>query len=252
MVGMDDVTRTGYLAHAMLPIYKRRIEQAREWTREALELCQNPYVAFSGGKDSAVMLHIVATERPGVDAQILMGGETRLLHPDIDDVLKWWKSNTSVNLIEVLVDTVFADGWEDATFEESYSQFYDGWNKYLHDKGHDGVFIGLRKSEAGNRRRLFRRFGAIHRYSENRKDARAGIVLACPLSNLTTADVWAYLIRHDIPTFDAYVDGDERTKTRLGWRAMNEFGQLADLRTRNPRGFNEIVARFPELRRFGG
>ena len=246
---MDALTQAGFLAHATLPVYKRRIEQARVWIREALALCKNPYVAFSGGKDSAVMLHLVLSCAPSIDAQILTGGESRLLHSDLDSILTWWQENTSVNLIEVSIDAGYSD---DATFEEMYSQFYDGWNRYLHNKGHDGVFLGLRRSESGIRDTVFRRFGAIHRYSQKRNDTRAGTILCNPISNLRTNDVMAYLASSDIPTFRVYKTGDERTKSRLGWRAMNEFGQLAALRLRDPQSFNKVVARFPELRRLGG
>lgn len=249
---MSGLAAAGRVAHAMLPAYSRRVEQARGFVREALAQCERPYVAYSGGKDSAVLLHIVAEQCPKVDAQILTGGESRLLHRDLQSILDWWRDHTQVNLMEVHVDTVFSDAWQDASFEESYAQFYDGWNKYLHDKGHDGVFIGLRRQEAGARDMLYRRFGPVHRYAADRKDVRAGIVLACPLFNLLEQDVWAYVTTYQIPTFEAYEQGNERTKTRLGWRAMNEFGQLAELRVRDPAAFNAIVTRFPELRRLGG
>jgi len=247
---MDDFTRAGFLAHSLLPVYKRHIEQARGYITEALSQCDNPYIAFSGGKDSAAMLHLIAEQIPTVDAQILTGGESRLLHSDLDEILQWWRRETSINLIEVFVDRVFSTEWSSATFEEMYLQFQDEWNKYLHDKGHDAVFIGLRRKEASHRDLVFRRFGAIHRYSEKRKDSRAGTLLVLPVSNLTAVDVWAYLVSNEIPTFDAY-ESSNRTKTRLGKTAMG-YGQLAELRMRDPAAFNAIVARFPELRRFGG
>jgi len=245
---MDDCTRLGFLAHAMLPVYERRINEARGYIQSALGMCENPYVAYSAGKDSSVLLHLVCEQIPTVDAQILTGGESRVLHNDLDTILEWWHSYTQVNLIEVYVDAGYTNG---VPFSEMYEQFTDGWTRYLHDKGHDGVFIGLRREESGNRARMINRFGAIHRYSEDRRDARAGTILCNPICNLQTIDVMAYLAKNEIPTFNVYETGNERTKTRLGKTAMG-LGQMSQLRMRDPAAFNEITNRFPELRRQGG
>ena len=37
----------------------KKENEAKKIIKEALQKCKNPYVAFSGGKDSTAMLHLV-------------------------------------------------------------------------------------------------------------------------------------------------------------------------------------------------
>lgn len=247
------VERAGYLAHARTRGFQRRLEEARECIREMYLRCRAPFVAYSCGKDSTAMLWLVQEAKPNAVARVLTGGETRLLHADVDAMLAWWREKCPfLDLAEVNIDHVFAAGWETAGFWEQYQTFVGEWAKYLHAAGNwDGVFIGLRNDESNtrrmaDRRREDRRY-PIRRYVDTRTDGLARVTVACPLAEWSIEDVGALHALHDLPLLAAYADGlDARTKLRVGKTALR-MGQVAELRRRDQAAYNRLIARFPEL-----
>lgn len=244
----------GYQAHTMTGGYQAHVRQAADCVEFSESLCSSPFVSFSAGKDSSAMLYLVASLVPDTRAVILTGGETRLLHSDLDQVLEWWRAQfPRLDLREILIDHVFDDGWQDAGFWEQYNTFKNEWVKYLHAAVEsDGVYIGLRAQESAMRRARLRerlpgcRF-AIRQYAVTRKDAKSGVYRICPLAYWTDADVMAYIHSHQIPLLSAYHSEQDRTKMRIG-RTSLALGQLAELRQRDPASYNRLITRFPELR----
>lgn len=246
------VADSAFRAHALLPVFAKRVQQARECTRFAFELCQHPFISFSAGKDSAVMLHIAAELYPNADVRILTGGETRLLHSNLDDVLSWWKLHyPNLKFTEVFIDRVFSPEWIDKSFFEQYVTFKNEWDDYLHTENDDGVFIGLRSDESRYRRAWLkiRMNGFAIRQYEGKK--RNGVYRICPLADWSEKDVAAYIVKYSIPLLSGYDDMmTARTKTRIGGQAMIRYGQLAELRARDPENYSKLIARYPELARW--
>jgi 3'-phosphoadenosine 5'-phosphosulfate sulfotransferase (PAPS reductase)/FAD synthetase len=245
------IVDSAFRAHALLPIFAKRVQRARECTRFAFELCQHPFISFSAGKDSSVMLHIAAEIYPSADARILTGGETRLLYSNLDDVLVWWKHQfPDLRLEEILIDHVFTPEWLDKSFYEQYQTFKGEWDKYLHTDLDDGVFIGLRSDESRYRRAWLReRMNgfAIRQYQSKK---RSGVYRISPLADWTEKDIGAYITTREIPLLDGYDENlTARTKTRIGGQAAIRYGQLAELRQRDPENYSKLIARFPELAR---
>jgi 3'-phosphoadenosine 5'-phosphosulfate sulfotransferase (PAPS reductase)/FAD synthetase len=248
------IERAGYLAHARRSSYRAHLHRAQETIREALALCQRPYVAFSGGKDSSVLLSLVLEQWPAAQVLMLTRGETRIIQPGVDDILTWWRERwPAMDLREILVDHVFADGWQDATFLEQRATFANGWHDYLHSTGDwDGMFLGLRAQESPTRARSLRlrmpgcKY-AIYEYREPASSVRYRI---CPLDAWTVDDIAAYHIVHELPLLDTYtLEGmDARTHYCLGKSAIR-CGQLLELRRNNPAAYNRVLQRFPELAR---
>ncbi len=243
--------RAGYLAHLRGRAYQARYQRAIQTVERALELCQRPYVGFSGGKDSEALLWVVGQVWPQAHVRILTGGETRILHPELDAVLAWWRERfPEMTIVEVHVDHVFADGWETVGFWEQYSTFKGEWSRYLKPEDADGVILGLRADESPTRRRAvaLRAEGetmAIYRYTTG---PMRGVYRVCPLDRWTTEDVAALIMSEEMPLLGAYVAGgmETRTHTRLGRHSL-QCGQLSELRQRDPGAYNTLLARFPEL-----
>jgi 3'-phosphoadenosine 5'-phosphosulfate sulfotransferase (PAPS reductase)/FAD synthetase len=234
--------------------YLSHLKQAQGCIEYAQRLCKNPFVSFSAGKDSSVMLHLVLCHTENIRAAILTGGETRLLHSDIDDIFAWWRASfPKLELIEIFVDHVFSEGWEGVGFWEQHASFKNEWVRFLHSQvAGDGVYIGLRAAESAMRKaRLRQRLPgcqyAIRQYSTTRGDVKAGVYRISPLENWTGQDISAYISLHGIPVLRAYQHGAERTKTRFGHPSL-ALGELGELRIRDPRSYDQFMSRFPEMR----
>lgn len=254
---MRAVERAGYLAHSQTPAYQRRVDRARETIAEGLRVCRRPFVGFSAGKDSGVLLDLVLEQWSDAEAQTLTGGETRILYRNLDEVLDWWRArHPRLRLAEVHIDRVFTEAWKDATWQEQYDTFVDEWERMLWTTAAwDGVFLGLRADESNKRRLSLRhrdaRGLAIHRYAANRQGVAANGYRICPLDHWSTADVAAYTVLHGLPLLEPYQVGgfEERTHLRTG-RTSLRMGQLVELRQRDPAGYNRLIARFPELKQW--
>lgn len=246
---MRAIERVGYLSHARSAVFGRRLERARTTIREMLARCHCPYVAFSAGKDSSVLLWLVLEQRPDAAGRILTSGETRLLHANLDDVLGWWRLRfPALDLMEINVDRVFAEGWEEATWHAQRKAGRGDIVRLLPTSGlFDGVFMGLRDEES-NARRIANKRGRIRRYANTRRDNTAALWACCPLSDWTTDDVGALICLHDVPLLSAYqAEGLEaRTTMRLTGDAVRQNALVA-LRQRDPGRYNQLIARFPEI-----
>lgn len=244
----------GYLAYSRTTLHQRRLERARGTIKEALALCQRPYVAFSAGKDSEALLWMVREQTQNIQIRLLTGGETRILHPAIDTILAWWKAR-GADIEEIHIDHIFADGWQEIGFWEQYETFIGEWKRYLLPEGADGVFMGLRAEESNRRRNALRlreenTIYSIYRYRHESINHPANIYRICPLDQWSVRDVAAIIAQHDIPLLDSYEFSgiDARTHDRIGRIAMR-CGQLDELRRRDPQGYNKLIQRFPELLR---
>lgn len=239
-----------YLAHARRPAHRIVRDEAERCISWALSVSERPYVAFSCGKDSSVLAHLVLAVAPGVPLRFLSSGETRLMH-DVDGVLGWFRAR-GARVEETNVDRVFAPGWEGATWDEQRKAGRGDLARL--NEGHDAVFMGLRIAESPARERSLRMHrdreapGFCYRY---RSGPRVGMLRACPLSRWSVEDVGAYLAEHSIPVLHWYhahgLDG--RTTARLTGDAARTYA-LSYMARSNPDGVHALTDRFPELRDF--
>jgi len=252
---MNALERAGYLAHSKTERFSRSLERANALIREMLWRREQPYVAFSCGKDSSVLLWLVLQHRPNITARILTSGETRLLYPDIDDVLRWWREGfPSLHLEEVLVDRVFTPEWSDVTWTQQRKAGRRDILQYL-PQGRDGVFLGLRDAESNRRRMATRKMGPLRQYRASRRDNLGETWVCCPLASWTTKDVFALLTRENIPLLQAYGSGEHaasmRTTMRLTGDAVRQ-NAFVELRMRDKAAYNKLLSRFHELERWNG
>lgn len=252
---MRRIETAGYIAHSRTAVFRRRMEEAKNIIAEFLHIAENPYVAFSGGKDSSCLLFLVAEQKPNISARLLSSGETRLLHDNIDEVLNWWRERfPALDLVEINIDRVFADEWADADWATQRRAGRGDLANFLPASGEfDGVFLGLRNEESASRRLANLRGGAIRQYTENRNDACAGLWVACPLANWATTDVGAFIVAHQLPLLAEYERAglEARTTARLTGDAARQ-NALQALRLRDPDGYNRLLQRFPELTWWAG
>ena len=186
---MNELLCASFKAHALLPAYQRRIQQARAFVAEALAACQRPYIAFSTGKDSTVMADLVWQQNPGIPAVYF---DADAAFPESRELLERYHAagRTIINWhTEPLLETMALAGGplfsENATME---STVYAPIKSLVAEYGFDGAFVGLRAEESLHRNLSITTRGTLF------LSQRHGIYSAWPIAWLTFRDVWAYIL----------------------------------------------------------
>lgn len=183
--------------------FRRKLERARTVVTAMLLVCQRPYVAWSGGKDSLVVLALVAEQMPGVTA---VWGDDELEH---DEQLAYVPQAAEIlgARLRVILSTATHADWFTAWSEQpswreplpmSESMAPDARTyAWASRQGYGGVVLGLRAQERPHRRTHLAVRGAVHR-------SASGLWQANPLAWWTVADVWAAIHALGLPYNPVY------------------------------------------------
>ena len=230
--------------------YQRRLSEAKANIREMLRLCKNPYIACSFGKDSEAMLQLVMEERQGLDVLLLSSWESRKMHSELDNIIKWFKSRWDFNFKEVYVDRVSGKDNEDKDWEESrHSDGNDFLRKEFLD-GYDGVFMGLRMQESRTRRINLLKSRTnkglfIHKYLN---DERKGMYRCCPLAEWSALNVATCIGDAEIPVLGFYKRWGMEGRTTMRLTGAAARMSMTEIKINNPGAWNQLIKRFPELK----
>lgn len=243
------IDREFYRLHAKLPVYRRHVQAAKEIIMGCLQHVNRPYVAFSCGKDSSVLAHLVLQFAPDAPLRFLSSGETRLLH-NVDDVLDYYRER-GADIQEINIDRVFSEEWKETTWTEQRKAGRHDL-ELLNDRSFDCVFMGLRMEESRARSISLKQNQTpglppfCYRYVRGK---RLNMIRCCPLASWTTKDVGAYIVEHNLPYLDWYgFSGFEgRTTARLTGDAVRQ-NALFWLKKNKPENFAILAQRFPEFR----
>lgn len=246
MSTMPDTLRQQFILHAQLRTFQNRVSDAYETVREALTHMQCPYVAFSGGKDSTVVLQIVRDIAPDVPA---VWGDEEYNLPETHDLVDATPNVIKVALPDYHADCFFA--WQHGNVPEGtilidkskYTEF-DYHRRLL---GFDGAFLGLRKQESIARRKVLGRLG------NSRFCATHGLWECNPIASWRTEDVWAFIVSRDVPYNAAYNKlmhfGLPIHLQRVGpivVERISGFGQLRITKQLWPDLYQRFIAAHPE------
>lgn len=187
---MSPSWRDAFLLHAQTMEYRAALVDADWRIGDAVREATQPYVAFSGGKDSLVMLHLVLLHSPGimvlhwdfgpykmpraVFAEITMAAERLGVSLRVETSAEYGRSGFNATNV----------------FER---EFFGRLEPQLAEEGYDLAFVGLRRQEA-IRRRL--------RIDGNNQDGL--IRQAWPVAQWTWMDVWAHIVSNDLPYVSVY------------------------------------------------
>jgi phosphoadenosine phosphosulfate reductase len=250
---MTDAERRMMLLHAKRSALDNAVERALSLIRVWLERAEKPYVAFSGGKDSSVLLHLV--RQVDEDVPALFGDDEHLM-PGTEVLLR----NTH-GLRRICGPTQHCEwyqswaGGPDQTLPPSGIWVDSDPDEgsvvaYARERGFDGAAVGLRTGESGRRTVHLRSRGRLF-YAKGKE------VWQCyPLAEWSTRDVWGYIASRGVPYNDAY-DRMAEAGIPLDKRRVGPFAPatalipvLTNLRRAFPSEYRAFAAEYPEASQY--
>jgi 3'-phosphoadenosine 5'-phosphosulfate sulfotransferase (PAPS reductase)/FAD synthetase len=245
---MNDSQREFFLLRSRHPAYHRKVAETQAIIDEMMTRAKRPYLAFSAGKDSHVLLHWLQAMQAPVEF-VWSNDEWNL--PEtielVDSMPFLHRIAANVRHASFFMSWDYPDASEHLPPGTHWIDNDHGLQTYARRRGYDGVFIGLRANE-NSRRRLHLRTHGVLFWSQQDQNWQCN-----PLAWWTALDVWAYLISNQVRYNRAYDRLFEMNipieEQRIGPLAVERalgYGQLAILRRGWPDLYQRFVARYPE------
>lgn len=248
-----------YRLHARLPAFRRKLERAKEAVHLAQAAVPGVWaVSFSGGKDSAALLHVCLEagwrgpvlhffyeETPEENTAFVRrlaeahGLELHILRvPGAWDVYRETGSFFTVPGTEE----------EKRAARRMLKAYKEEVNRYAARQGWAGQFLGMRKEESRRRLMALARKGILYRTQDRLPWT------CCPLAEWSARDVWAYIVARDLPYLSLYdtASNPERERSEPVWLACDRAwsdGQAVRLKRERPEEYRMLMLRFPDLQK---
>ena len=181
---MNEKTRETFLLWTETEEYKKKVEEAKKIIKNALKTHKKPYVAYSGGKDSTVMLNLILKQKPDI----------LVFHYDYGRYMpRWLEKEVITNAKKIGVQNFLLDSGKNW-----YKTFFGRIEKDFERKGYDLVFVGIRKEESCKRKARIEEKHFLSKMDE-----------CWPLKNWTWKDVWGYIVKNELPypsVYDKYAE----------------------------------------------
>ena len=190
-----------FMGHSQLSGFARRVERANSVIAEWLECSTNPYIAFSTGKDSTVVLDLVWKQDSTVpavyfDAQCSYPESAEMLDTMIADgrpVMRWPTE-------EPFLETLKRMGLDNPRleYETMKKTVWQPIKSLIAKYQFDGVALGLRGEECYGRRKLYQVRGGLF------WQKRDSVWECLPIAQWSYNDVWAYIVSNDLKYCGVY------------------------------------------------
>ncbi|MGD9662828.1 MAG: phosphoadenosine phosphosulfate reductase family protein, partial [Porticoccaceae bacterium] len=137
--------------------------KSREFIREFLSRCKKPYLSWSGGKDSTLMLWLVLQERPDIPV-IYFDADSCL--PDgweyMRRLIREWSINFRAVKTRPILDVLAEYGLDHPgiDYRTMEATVYEPV-KQLISEGYDGSIIGIRSQESLGRTWAAKKYGPL-------------------------------------------------------------------------------------------
>lgn len=193
---------------AQSKLHRRRVKWAKRIVDEVCRKSEAPYLSWSAGKDSTVLVHLVAEEM-GLDVPA-MSLVTDLEPPNTVPYMRRWAAEWGLGL-EVVEPDVSFKGWlrehaDEVDLSEKVAtggKYIGGiWDDTLREwqesSPYDACLWGIRNDESKGREANFNARGAVYRTAD-------GLLRGAPLAGWEGKDIYAYVAaRDDIELMDLY------------------------------------------------
>ncbi len=217
------------------------------------------YVAFSGGKDSLVVLDLVRRVEPDVPVVFFDSG---LEYPETYDYIRHLAQTWSLDLHRLpadppLLDVLVSSGlWDHRAPDPTvlldlHEVLIGSLAKKAHELFGSGELWGVRADESAGRRAMYTRGGRRGGIVE-RAD---GTIAYGPIWNWSTRDVWSFVRREDLPVNPVYAKlaslGVPEQRQRVSHVIDGnhlQHGRLTWLRRGWPDLFEQLAHALPRIR----
>lgn len=197
----------------------------------ALEIAihSNPVVAFSGGKSSEVVLHLVREINRNIP---VVYNDTGVAYPETNRFIKELKEKWDLDLIVTKPKKTFQECVKEYGYPKTRGEGGDvpkccRWLKEypmrdtVREYGFDCIFLGNQASESMNRKLVFIQYGEA--YTTTKVYGKDGIRKVFPVAIFTDKDIWGYIKKNDLPYNSIYDKGKSRSGCMfctgyIGWK----------------------------------
>lgn len=252
-----------YLLYSRLFGYKKRIVNAAGIVNDALSLADKWIMAFSGGKDSIVMLDIAY--KAGFRGDLLHFYYSEFENTEENQELcRKYAHKYKLALHEIKVMSC-KDIWDEVSYfyctpstpeEKRLARAIDRdyrkkSTEFCRENGYAGLMMGIRKDESNTRKMALSIHGDTY-YAKCRD-----MITCCPNSNLTDEDIWAYIFDNELPYLNVYDNPYfDRRKTRNELVFMSagkaaEHGLLTNYNLLYPEIVQKLKDRYGNLPEMG-
>lgn len=247
-------------AWACTRLHARRVQATQDYIRQGLTLSHAPYLAFSGGKDSTVLLHLVQAQAPTIP---VVWSDDEWEYPETVAFVAAVRAGLAAGQLRIITAPItHAPGFTSWAADRPWLRQPDpsalwynapmgGMQAHARAQGYDAVFLGLRADESRERRLRLTQAGPVAWV----QGTQMGHV--SPLAWWSTDDVWAYILAHDLaynPVYDRLsafgVPPQYQRVGPLAQRRVLGYGQLATLQRGWPVLFNQLAALWPDARAY--
>ncbi len=239
------------IARVIKPRLEERVEQSRQAIRSFLALCRRPYLAWSGGKDSTLMLWIARQIEPDIEC-IYFDAESCL--PDtavfMACLVEKWHLNFRAVKTTPILDVLERYGLDNPRIDaHTLKATVRDPIRRLREEGYDGALVGVRASES-----FWRAFN-VARKGDLRWHKEDAVWVCWPLARWTLQQVWAATDFWDIPYSPDYDKTlfrprEENRTSYWAGETYRTYGRYVWLKKYYPGLFNELVRRIPEVARY--
>lgn len=217
------------------PAFRQKLKFAQSMVGKFLS-GNKAYVAFSGGKDSTVVLDLARHKDKNI---LAVFGDDEWILPETARIIK----KTS-NVLKVK-----SSGKHTEWFESYKDSGVKDIPKYMKKLGYNACLLGLRADENAYRKKYLKLYGLVYA-SKRQKQCN-------PLAWWTVRDIWAYIFSKGIAYNNAYKIltqlNVEFHRQRIGPFANEkvlQYGQLSILRRGWPALFAKFADKYPEARNY--
>lgn len=178
---------------------EEKVDKGIEVVREAYDKFDDPAIAWTGGKDSTLILHMVKEIHDGEIPSPALFIDSTFEFPEtyefVDKISEEWGVDVHVAKAEELVEKYHETEDEEKKKEIWHHMKIRAIDQALDENGWDALLVGIRWDEHPAR--------SEETYFSPREDHTR----VHPILHFTEADVWAYISSNDLPYHPLYDKG---------------------------------------------